>query len=91
MLEGQNLIYSGFVDGILDQDNTHRLGSEEAFSDKYDDRAMQMSIYDLDILDLPNLESEVSAKQRRNQTGQGLKILTPDQMLSILPITLGQL
>ena len=91
MLESQNLIYSGFVDGILDQDNTHRLGSEEAFSDKYDDRAMQMSIYDLDISDLPNLESEESAEQRRNQTGQGLKILTPDQMLSILPITLVQL
>ena len=29
--------------------------------------------------------------ERRNQQGQGLKILTPDQMLSRLPITLAQL
>ena len=28
---------------------------------------------------------------RQNQEGQGLKILTPDQMLSKLPITLAQL
>ena len=28
---------------------------------------------------------------KRNQPGQGLKILTPDQMLSRLPITLAQL
>ena len=28
---------------------------------------------------------------RQNQEGQGLKILTPDQMLSRLPITLAQL
>ena len=37
------------------------------------------------------LESKESAEQRRNQRGQGLKILTPDQMLSRLPITLAQL
>ena len=28
---------------------------------------------------------------KQNQLGQGLKILTPDQMLSRLPITLAQL
>ena len=28
---------------------------------------------------------------KQNQQGQGLKILTPDQMLSRLPITLAQL
>ena len=41
--------------------------------------------------DMPELESEESAAERRNQQGQGLKILTPDQMLSRLPITLAQL
>ena len=41
--------------------------------------------------DMPALESEESAEQRRNQTGQGQKILTPDQMLSRLPISLAQL
>ena len=44
-----------------------------------------------DTTDMPKLESEESAAERRNQQGQGLKILTPDQMLSRLPITLAQL
>ena len=51
-----------------------------------------------DILDsvrwrsnIPDLESEESAAQKRNQPGRGLKILTPNQMLSRLPISLAQL
>ena len=40
---------------------------------------------------MPELKSEEFAAERRNQPGQGLKILTPDQMLSRLPITLAQL
>ena len=40
---------------------------------------------------MPDLESEESAAQRRNQQGKGLKILTPNQMLSRLPISLAQL
>ena len=43
-----------------------------------------------DTTDMPELEEE-SAAEKRNQQGQGLKILTPDQMLSRLPITLAQL
>ena len=39
---------------------------------------------------MPDLENEKSAKQK-NIKLQGLKILTPDQMLSRLPITLAQL
>ena len=42
-------------------------------------------------VEMPDLESEESAEQRRNQRGQGLKILTPNQMLSRLPISLAQL
>ena len=45
----------------------------------------------LDTKDMPELESEESAAERRNQQGKGLKILTSDQMLSRLPITLAQL
>ena len=43
--------------------------------------------------DIPDLESEESAaeQRRRNQQGKGLKILTPYQMLSRLPISLAQL
>ena len=40
--------------------------------------------------DMPDLESEESAAERRKK-GQGLKILTPNQMLSRLPISLAQL
>ena len=47
----------------------------------------------LETIDVPDLESEESAEQRRKQKGQGLryKILTPQQMLSRLPISLAQL
>ena len=41
--------------------------------------------------DMPKLGSEESAAERRIQLRQGLKILTPDQMLSRLPIILAQL
>ena len=44
-----------------------------------------------DSTDIPDLEKEKSAAQRRNQQGQGLKILTPNQMLSRLPFFLAQL
>ena len=37
------------------------------------------------------MKSEESAEQRKSQEGQGLKILTPDQMLSRSPISLAQL
>ena len=44
-----------------------------------------------DTTDIPELESEESAEQRRKQEGQGLKILTSQQMLSRLPVSLAQL
>ena len=44
-----------------------------------------------DTADIPERESEESAAQRRNKHGKGLKILTPNQMLSRLPISLAQL
>ena len=40
---------------------------------------------------MPDLESEESAAQRRKKKRQGLKILTPNQMLSRSPISLAQL
>ena len=45
----------------------------------------------LDTIDMADLETEESAEQRRNKKGQGLKMLTPKQMLSRLPISLAQL
>ena len=44
-----------------------------------------------DTTDMPELESEECVEQNRKQKGVGLKILTLDQMLSRLPITLAQL
>ena len=46
---------------------------------------------EIDNTNMPELESEESAAQRRNQQGKCLKILTPSQMFSRLPISLGQL
>ena len=40
---------------------------------------------------MPVLESEESVEQTRNQKLQGLKILTPEQMVSRSPISLAQL
>ena len=46
----------------------------------------------LDTRDMTELESEESATaQRRNKKGQGLKISTPEQMLSRLSTFLAQL
>ena len=44
-----------------------------------------------DPTDMPDLESEKSAELNKNQKGQELKILTPNQMLRRLPISLAQL
>ena len=44
-----------------------------------------------DSTDMPDLESKESAAKWRNQQGKGSKILTPNQMLSRLPISLAQL
>ena len=46
---------------------------------------------EIDTKIMPKLESEESAAERRNQPGKGIKILTPNQMLSSLPISLAQL
>ena len=65
-------------------------GDLEIFKEK-SDKGKQKSDKQPDTTDMPELESEESAAERRNQQGKGLKILTPDQMLSRLPITLAQL
>ena len=44
-----------------------------------------------DTTDMSDLENEEFAKQRKKQKGQGVKILTPQQMLSRLITSLAQL
>ena len=58
---------------------------------KESDIVKQKSDKQPDTTDMPDLESEKSAAQRRNQQGKGLKILTQNQMLNRLPISLAQL
>ena len=65
-------------------------GNLEVFKEK-SDKEKQAFNEKLDTTDMPELESEESAAERRNQPGKVLKILTSDQMLSRLPITLAQL
>ena len=43
-----------------------------------------------DTTNISELESEESAAERRNQQRKGVKILTPNQLLSRLPISLAQ-
>ena len=40
---------------------------------------------------MPDLESEESAEQKRNHSVKWLKMLTPQQMLSRIPISLAKL
>ena len=46
---------------------------------------------ELETTIMSELESEESAAERGNQQGEGVKILTPNQLLSRLPISLAQL
>ena len=46
---------------------------------------------EMDTTIMPELETEESTAERRNQQGKGIKILTPSKMLSRLPISLAQL
>ena len=60
---------------------------DEEVDDETDDETDEQQ----DTTEMPKLESEESAAQRREQEGKVLKILTPQQMLSRMSISLGQL
>ena len=56
-----------------------------------DEETVEKTDYEMDAAIMPELESEESAAERRNQEGYGIKILTPNQMLSRVSISLAQL
>ena len=58
---------------------------------KANDKTDETGDEQLDTTDMPDLETEESSEQRRKQQGQGVRVLTPKQMISRLPILLGQL
>ena len=61
--------------------------ADDEVDDKLNDEADNEEV---DTLDMPELEDEQEAAKRQ-QKGQGLKILTPQQMIIRLPILLAQL
>ena len=77
----RNEIIDAFSKGVFPYVDGFQVDEE---TDEETDEEMNTTI-------TPQLESEESAEQRRNQPGKSLKILTPNQMLSRLPITLAQL
>ena len=88
-----SLFRNGFIRS-LDYQNTVKLEQKPEFQESVAERTKirrQKKSDDKHTTDMPDLESEESAAQRRNQQGKGLKILTPNQMLSRLPISLAQL
>ena len=76
--------------GESDSVEVNKEGNLEGFKEKLDTEE-QESNEQPDTTNTPELECEESAAKRRNQQGQGLKILTSDQILSRLSITLAQL
>ena len=63
----------------------------EKESNQESDEESTLENEEIDTTDMSDLENEESAAQIRNQQGKGLKILTPSQMLSRLPISLAPL
>ena len=81
-----NEIFTGESEGV----QVNKEGNFEIFKETLD-KEKQEPDEQLDTRDMLKLESEESTEKRRNQQGQGLKILTRNQMFGKLPITLAQL
>ena len=83
-------LFTGIRSQYKEVDNEYVL-----FRTKIDEKkpgiATQQSDEQPDTTDMPELESDESKAQRKNQQGKGLKILIPKQMLCRLPISLAHL
>ena len=79
-------IFTGNIQSV----EVNNEGVFELFKEK-SDQEKQESDEQPYTTNIPDLETEEPAVERRNQQGQVLKILTSDQMLSRLPIALAQL
>ena len=74
----------GEILSIVSEDKSYRLKTSKRQVGRFH------AILDNDI-DMPDLDSEESALQRGTQKREGRKILSPDQMINRLPISLAQL
>ena len=81
---------NGILTGEIESVKVNNEGNFEVVKEKLNQEKQE---YDEqpDTSNVPELESKESAEQNKKQRGLGLKILTPNQMLSRLPITLAQL
>ena len=93
----KNTIVSLFRNGFirsLDYQNTVKLEQKPGFEESVAERTKirrQKKSDDKHTTDMPELESEESGAQGKEQKAKGLKILKPSQMLCRLPISLTQL
>ena len=78
-----------YIDGFHVEKDTDEATDED--TDQVTGEEIDMSADMRYVTDMSELESEESAVKRRNQQGKQVKILTSNQMLSRLPISLGQL
>ena len=81
-------IIRAFKKGVFPYKDRFQVEKE---SDEESDEESALGNENIDAADMSDLEGEESAVERRNQQPQGLKILTPNQMLSGLTICLAQL
>ena len=96
--------YSGYIEGIK---NLKRTGNRPTIISTYTDfvKLFGPDYFDetdnktdgkadneeIDTANMSDLKTKESAPQRKRQEAKGLKILTPQQMLTRLPISLAQL
>ena len=80
-------IINAFKKGIFPYTDGFQVKTDEETDKKTDEETNE----ETDTTGMSELESEQSAAQRNKQIASGLKILTPNQMLSRLPISLPQL
>ena len=98
LLKGHKIIYRVHQSGTEEiftskYDNDYGDYGDYGDDDDDDDDDNDVEFYTpggLTSRDMPDLESDEYAGQRRNQQGQGLKIRTLDQMLVRLSISLAQ-
>ena len=83
-------IFTGELKKYILTDDGYKLLRSKS-NKKKSDIAERKSDEQPDTTEMPDLEGEEFAAQRRNQSWRGLKILTPDQTLSRLQIYLAQL
>ena len=83
-------VFNNAVDELIRMRGKN-VGTGQRELTKFRDKLKKVIESNPDIIDMLSLESEEEAAKNRQKQGKGLKILTPQQMLARLPISLVQL